>query len=272
MSEIRLIVSDLDGTLLDESHRLGEELTARIREYTESGGLFTIATGRNWYAAKDIVERLSIRLPVILCNGAMLAGRSGIYYKSEIDLGAMADFLIDAADEGAAVLLFDHDMVFGFGNMQGIKRFCGKEKVFCEVVNADRNWLIRRKVLKAVLVGPYEISASLWYKHNMDKDARYGFIRSEEDFFEIVKNGENKGKTMLGLAKRLGISKQEILAIGNHMNDRELLLEAGVGAAVSNCFPELKAYADYVCERPWDKGVIEAMDRFCGIHRKTFAE
>ncbi|MFB9273826.1 HAD family hydrolase [Cohnella cellulosilytica] len=265
MRKIRLVVSDLDGTLLDESHRLSDELMDRVRTYTKQGGLFTIATGRNWYATKRIVEQTSIHVPVILCNGAVLADPSTIYYESGLATDVMADLLIEAGNSGIAVLLFEHNNVFGFGSEQGINRFCDKEKVNCEVIPARKDELLRIKALKAVLVGPYELSLSLWHRHRMDVSGQNGFIRSEEDFFEIVKKGENKGKTMLKLAERLGIPKEEILAIGNHMNDKEMLTEAGIGAAVSNSYPELLNYADFVCEHGWDKGVIETMDRFCRI-------
>ncbi|RED51768.1 HAD family hydrolase [Cohnella lupini] len=263
MSRIRLVVSDLDGTLLDESHQLSDELMDKVREYTTQGGLFTIATGRNWYATKHIVEHTSINVPVILCNGAILADPTTIYYESDLATGIMADLLIEAGKSGIAVLLFEHDKVFGFGSEQGIDRFCDKEKVSCETIPPRKDDLLQRKVLKVVLVGPYEVSLSLWHKHRMDVSGQYSFIRSEEDFFEIVKKGENKGKTMLKLAESLGISKDEILAIGNHMNDKEMLMEAGIGVAVSNSYPELMEYADFVCEHGWDKGVIEAMNRFC---------
>lgn len=265
MGEIRMIVSDLDGTLLDDSHRICEKLVERISEYTANGGLFTIATGRNWYATKDIVEKLSINLPVILCNGAVLADKSGIYYKSEIAIDRMVDLLMEAKNKGLSVLLFEHDIVYGFGSRCGIKRFCDKEKVFCEVIKADKDYLVCQNILKVVLVGSYEISTFLWQKHRMDENGQYSFMQSESDFFEIVKSGENKGKTMLELASRLGVQKQNILAIGNHMNDKEMILEAGIGAAVSNSFPDLKLYADFICENAWDKGVIEVMDKFCKI-------
>jgi HAD-superfamily hydrolase, subfamily IIB len=265
MRKIRLVVSDLDGTLLDESHELSSELMERIRRYTAQGGLFTIATGRNWYATKRIVEQASIHVPVILCNGAVLADPSAIYYESGLATDIMADLLIEAGKSGIAVLLFEHDNVFGFGSEQGINRFCDKEKVSCEVIPARKEDLLRVKALKVVLVGPYESSLSLWQEHRMDVSGQIGFIRSEEDFFEIVKKGENKGVAMLKLAERLGITKDEILAIGNHMNDKEMLMEAGIGVAVSNSYPELMDYADFVCEYGWDKGVIEALDRFCGV-------
>ncbi|HWR24558.1 MAG TPA: Cof-type HAD-IIB family hydrolase [Feifaniaceae bacterium] len=264
MNKIRMVVSDLDGTLLDDSHRLNDDLVGRIKSFTEAGGLFTIATGRNWLAAKEIIKRLAIRLPAILCNGAVLADEKEIYYRSDMPIGRMKNLFLDAHGEGLSVLLFEHDMVRGFGNGAGFKRFREKEKAPVEPVEPDDVFFGGRGVLKAVLVGPFEKSAALWRKHQAGFEGEFSCVQSESDFLEIVKCGEDKGRTMLKLAERLGVAPGEILAIGNHMNDKEMISAAGVGAAVSDCAADLKPYADFVCSKPKDRGVLEAMDLFCG--------
>lgn len=263
MSKIRMVVSDLDGTLLDGNRPLSDRIVKRVREFTETGGLFTVATGRNWLTTKEIAEKLSIRLPMILCNGAVLADDKEIYYQSEIPAGRMKSLFLKARQAGLSILLFEHKKVYGFGNGAGLRRFSEKEKMPCETVEADGAFLERRRILKVVLIGPFDISASLWEKHEAELAGEYDFFQSESDFFEIVKRGENKGKTMLKLADRMGVSREEILAVGNHMNDREMICMAGVGAAVSDSSPELKPFADFVCRNSSEEGVIEALDRFC---------
>ncbi|SHH97157.1 hypothetical protein SAMN02745823_01677 [Sporobacter termitidis DSM 10068] len=263
MSNIRMVVSDLDGTLLDDSHELDGGLVRRIQGFTEAGGLFTIATGRNWRAAKDIVQRLAIRLPVILCNGAILADEKEIYYRSDMPVGSMKGLFLDAQSAGLSVLLFEHDTVRGFGSGAGLERFREKEKTPVEPVDPGDAFFGGRGILKAVLVGPFDKSAALWRKHETDFSGEYSCVQSESDFFEIVKQGENKGRTMLKLAERLGVSPEEILAIGNHMNDKEMISAAGVGAAVSDCAADLRPYADFLCRQPTGAGVMEALDQFC---------
>ncbi|WP_088189297.1 HAD family hydrolase [Desulfosporosinus sp. FKA] len=263
MSKIRMIVSDLDGTLLDGDHRLSEQVEKNIREYISTGGLFTLATGRNWSAVRHIVARLGLTIPVILANGSVLADKQRILYQAKLKIESIADFLLEAGKNGyLAVLLFEHDRVYGFGSSKGIDRFSHKEKITCESLRGGKESLQNINPQKVVLVGDFSRSLELWSKYSVASLGAYSFLQSEDDFFEIVKQGENKGKAMLMLAQLLGVKKEEILAIGNHMNDKEMLLEAGIGAAVFNCSAELRKYADYSCLNAFGEGVEEVIHKF----------
>ncbi len=261
MTKIRLVVSDLDGTLLNEHHGLNAAVAESIRTYIKQGGLFTIATGRNWGATKAVADELSIRLPLILCNGGVLADRENIYYQSSLSMDALLPVLHDAQLNGLAALLFEHDRVYACGNPDGARRFTIKEKTPCTLLPTSSTLPIDN-ILKVVLVGPYTASSFIWYKHIAGENEPYTTMQSEEDFFEIVPRDENKGKALLALAKQLAVVPEEILAIGNHMNDKEMLCAAGIGAAVANSFPALLSFADYVCQKAWGEGVMEAMSQF----------
>ena len=69
---IRLIVTDLDGTLLDINREISDQAVAVIREVERQGVGFTFITGRPWRGARRFVQRAGIQLPVITCNGAAI--------------------------------------------------------------------------------------------------------------------------------------------------------------------------------------------------------
>lgn len=198
MNQIRMVVSDLDGTLLDEHHQLSAALTEKIRRYINRGGLFTLATGRNWAATRAIAKTLTVRLPMILCNGAVLADEQQIYYRAEIPAPGMKELFADAQQAGLSILLFEHEQIYGMGNPEGIARFSRKEKLTCKPALADEAFLSGLHMIKAALVGPYETSLSLWEKHREGYRGAYGCVRTESDFFEIVRQGENKGGACCG--------------------------------------------------------------------------
>jgi hydroxymethylpyrimidine pyrophosphatase-like HAD family hydrolase len=64
------------------------------------------------------------------------------------------------------------------------------------------------------------------------------------------------------LAARLGLDRSEIMAIGDHMNDIEMLAWAGLGVAMGNALPEVQAVADVVTTHVEEDGVAEAIERF----------
>ena len=259
---IKMIVCDLDGTLLDDNHCLAEETEAAIARFVDKGGLFTIATGRNWYAAKSIVKRLNINIPVICSNGSVLANEDEVLYQSVFSAAELSAFLDEAGRSGLTVLLFEHEGVHAYGHAAGMARFRQKEKVTCRRASSFAE-IASVSAQKIVLLGSIEKSLALWKQYGMDGSRDYTFMQSESDFFEIVKKGENKGAALRRLARLQEVLSRDILAIGNHMNDLEMLVEAGVGVAVSNAYAELKMYADYVCTHSYGDGVIEAIEKYC---------
>ncbi|MEM7235551.1 MAG: HAD hydrolase family protein, partial [Planctomycetota bacterium] len=92
---------------------------------------------------------------------------------------------------------------------------------------------------------------------------RLQFAKSEPEYLEITAAGVNKGSALPALASYYGFEVSEVLAIGDADNDNPMLVEAGVGVAVSNARESTKAAADFVTIRSNnDAGVAEAVDRF----------
>lgn len=76
MQQIRFIISDLDGTLLSESHHLTPQVCEAVQKYKLNGGWFTFATGRPYITVKPIAEKLGIEIPFICCNGFRRCGKA----------------------------------------------------------------------------------------------------------------------------------------------------------------------------------------------------
>lgn len=91
---------------------------------------------------------------------------------------------------------------------------------------------------------------------------RVYLANSKPFFIDINHPGVSKGAALLDLCQRLGISPAEVIAIGDGWNDREMLALAGLGAVVANAPEALKQTADYVCDNPSYRGVIEVIERF----------
>ena len=82
---------------------------------------------------------------------------------------------------------------------------------------------------------------------------------SKEYLLEMMPKGVSKKNTLERYAKSLGIGRKEIMACGDNTNDMEMVKWAGVGVAVANAVPELKAVADYVASKERSYGVAEAV-------------
>jgi hypothetical protein len=262
VGNIRLIVSDLDGTLLSPDHRLTDTVREAVRRFVHSGGLFTIATGRFAPSVQPIVEALSIDIPYILCNGAVIADRRRIWAASSLPVEELAPFLAEADRQGVAVLLFQETGANAFRRTRDVELFEQKEGITCRLVNPAEEWR-GGPVQKALLIGDMERIRTIWETYRPGFRRTYTTIQSEDDYFEIIPDNQSKGAALTTLMKLLRVEPQEVMALGNQLNDLDMLCRAGIGVAVANSHPELISRADFVCCRSYGDGVVEAMDIFC---------
>ncbi len=72
----------------------------------------------------------------------------------------------------------------------------------------------------------------------------------------------NKGAALQALAEQWGIKAGEVMALGDSINDKEMLVFAGLGVAMANAHPELKEIADYITAPYWEDGAAEAIEKF----------
>jgi Cof subfamily protein (haloacid dehalogenase superfamily) len=263
MNNIRLVVSDLDGTLLSPEHTLTDSVKNAVRKFVAAGGLFTIATGRFGPTTRAVVDELDIELPYILCNGAVIEDRERVWETAALPLEELADFLVAADQEGIDVMIFHGEQIDIFRRTPGIEQFEYKENFRCRLFESSSSDWRMGQVQKVLLKGEMGHMRGLWEKFSPHYRQNYSTIQSEDDYLEIVPPNQSKGAALNKLISRLGIDRSEVLAVGNQLNDLDMLQNAGIGVAVANSHPELKDQADYVCQRSYGDGVVEAMDTYC---------
>ncbi|WMT41943.1 HAD family hydrolase [Paenibacillus sp. D2_2] len=276
MNPIRLIVSDLDGTLLSADHTLPSSTATAIREYINQGGYFTLATGRPFITARPIIQQLKLNLPIILCNGAVLTAANGMpLERYGISLNSLYDLLTTADQSGLDVLLFCGDEVQTLARNINIAAYERKEGVTCSLISLHEIQECGTEIEKAILLGPVEHSRRLFAEFAERSPVLHSMItafQSEDNYLELVPGQVSKGTALHRLAAMLDIPLDQVMTIGNQLNDLPMLEAAGIGVAVANSPDELKQAADYVCEASYSEGVLEAMERYIEAVDPKFSE
>lgn len=266
---IRLIVSDLDGTLLSPEHELTDSVKEAVAAFTKKGGLFTFATGRTLLTAESFEQELGLGMPYILCNGSVIAQKGEIMESSAFRAGDVDSLLEEARHADLDAFLFREDGVFVFRQSEMVRRYERKERINCtELSYADSDWR-ESYVQKMILMGDMSVIQELWGRHEY-AHALYAAFQSEINYWEIIPGGQSKGAALKRLARRLQIKPEEVMALGNQLNDLDMLQYAGIGVAVANAHEALKAEADYVCRRSYGEGVVEAIEKFCLQHDRLY--
>ena len=260
----RLLVTDMDHTLLNDDSAVSRENLAAIAAFVDRGGLFTIATGRAPDAVRVFPELLPyIGLPVVTGNGGQV-----------VDLNSGACLLHRTLPEAVEEIFYQLLEAFPTVGAAAYYELAGFDSLRS---NENVEDLIRRERRPATPRAPRE-SPKPWNKLLLTTDhatletvdrwlgprltglARTVF--SEDTFLEILPLGVSKGTALQVILDGAGLSPNQVVAVGDALNDLELLQLAHVGAAVSNAAPELLAAADVVVCSNNEHAVRMCIERF----------
>ncbi|UZW13495.1 HAD family hydrolase [Clostridium pasteurianum] len=262
---IKMIVSDLDGTLVNsykEGYKISSKLIEEIHNFERKGKIFTIATGRSKEAALSVIKELDISFPYIVYNGAEIIDKGGNQIYSDTFLLKTWILFLDRLQELGASVIFSYDgQIFCLKYTDRISVYEKKEMIKCEVI--DKSLLDSNiEVNKILIIGDVEKYKQCWNELDEISKSEFRYVISEDDYMEILTKGISKGSALKKLKEYLNIKDEEVVTIGNHMNDKELIEEAHIGVAVANAVDGLKNIANIITDGEYEEGVIEVIKKF----------
>jgi Cof subfamily protein (haloacid dehalogenase superfamily) len=256
----KLIVSDLDGTLLDSKRNISIGTRKSIDEFRRKGGFFTIATGRMELSAKGYIEQLEIDGPVILYNGSRIIdiNRNFVIYDSKMNYMLARKTLELLKEYEWDPLVYVDGRVYVNSITPVVKEYMEKDTVMCDAVGNLYEFL-ERSPTKILIIGPGEQFESFAGKLSRMVPVTINCVRSEPNYLEILPDGVSKGAALRRLAGYMNIPMDEVVAIGDQLNDLEMIKAAGLGVAVENACSGLKSSSDYVTFSNDEEGVAEVV-------------
>lgn len=243
----QLIVSDLDGTLLDSEHSISEHTAKWIQVFKEQDGLFTIATGRRIESTMPYIKKLQIDIPVIVSNGAQIycPKKNKIVYEKTLSLSKeMIEKIVQASQDFAEILIFQGERTLTLRKGKLVQQFEEKEKIAINVI-ADEQ--IPSTVTKIIVMSDEKEKLLQFESEFLKQFAKSNLTYSEPNYVEILPNQVSKGNALQLVKEHIRADVQSI-AFGNNMNDISLLKEADIGIAVRNSDVKLIDAADQVSE------------------------
>ncbi len=266
-TDLRLVVTDMDGTLLDEHKRIPESLWPLLTDLDRRGIVFSPASGRQ---AATLLDQLGHALPelvVIAENGAVVARGSEKLSVTPLDASAVREVL-DAAQELATAGI-DLGVVL-----------CGPDTAFVE--RSDDPFLAQ--------VRPY------YHSHEIVEDLRrvdgpfvkvavYDFVDVEKDtaprmtslegamqvvvsgrnWLDVMAPGVDKAVAVRAVQQRLGITPAQTMVFGDYLNDLAMLGTAEYSYAMANAHPEILSAAAYLAPSNAENGVVRTVRAAIGL-------
>jgi len=268
MSEIKLICTDIDGTLLNSKKRINEADKIMLqRAYNEKKIPIALVSGRFKGGLTFIAEELAIPCIYSCFNGAYVEWQGDIIENTRIQLEDLRKVLPVIKNTNSTPQIFD---------------------IFDYFFNEETHWSEHQITMCGYkgIIGNLEKQIDIWEKENfkpykmlakngnpkelaqtkkalLDLNLKSLTIVQSADFIiEILPSTSNKGNTIKLLADYFNISTDEIMALGDYDNDKEMLQQAGVSIAMGNATDEIKSIAKYQTASNDEDGIAIAISRF----------
>ncbi|MBF7023428.1 Cof-type HAD-IIB family hydrolase [Staphylococcus kloosii] len=279
---IKLIATDMDGTLLNAAHEISEENIQAI-EYAQSQGItVVIATGRAFYEANTPIAQTDLKLPYICLNGAEVRdesfnisstsnlnrelidritdvlNRESIYYQIYTNIGIYTenpqrdlDIYIDIAERAGQQA--DVEKI-----KAGIQKRIdnGTLKV---VDNYDKIKDTPGEIVMKILAFDSDLEKIDRVSEELAQSGSLAVSSSSRGNIEITHADAQKGIALQTIADRLQVDMSDVMAIGDNLNDVSMLERAGYSVAMANATDEVKATAKFETESNENSGVGKAI-------------
>ena len=271
-TKYKLVVSDLDGTLLSNFH-VPNSNKSSIQRIREKGIKFCIATGRTIQSTKNILKEIGTYNEEneysILFNGCVIIENKNnkvLFFKG-IDFEISNKLFEIGKKYDVMLLVYSIDNCYVWKSYEKeIERQKSYEELLTFMDDLNINFIKEKniQITKIVFVNE-DHNYLLKIKEELDKifGNEISISTSANMYLEINAKNVNKGNALEWLANYLKIDMKETIAIGDNSNDIFMIEKAGIGVCVKNGIDILKNKANYVTEKTNDEGAVkEVLDKF----------
>ncbi len=260
-----MIVLDLDDTLLNNHLVVSDENIKALKEAHKSGTVITICSGRVSQSIIQVMKEIGLHTDkdyYISYNGAIINNGQNdrIFYKP-IEGQILHEFIEIGRHYGVDIQLYKDDDIIVEKYTPRTKTYEMQSKIKATIVNDLQAYDDTFKVLyncdDVVVLEKIQELVQKKYQNKVH------VFFSKPTYLEIINKEANKGLALAYLADYLQISQDEIIAVGDSMNDVYMIEYAGIGVAVQNARDEVKGIANYITELTnHEHAVAEVINKF----------
>lgn len=275
LKNIKIVIFDLDGTLLSDDGTIGENTKAFIRKLKDYNVRFTFATGRLHSAITYMAEDLDLKIPLVSLDGSLIKSYPDgkILFESFVKKRHVKKALEFVQQYTLNVALCHADAIYYTEENYIITQLMEKFGAKYEQVNSYEDYY--DKTLEISIAGDNKnFMKYIWERMSFPyslglKSSYFKSHRHDNIYYvEVRKKNVSKGSGMLRLLKYLKIKPHESAVIGDWYNDISLFKTKAFKVALSNAVPEIKKMADLITERSNNEdGTAEFLEKILRAKR-----
>lgn len=252
---IKLVATDLDGTLLDNPYVIPQDFVEWVCRHPEVR--VVIASGRQYYNLRKLFGEIEDKLVFIAENGGFVFDGGRAIYRDEM---AEQDILacIELLGETQTVILCGEQSAY---MLQGSAETERNARTYYEqlTIVEDLTACIHRDRIVKIAVFFEAHNAEEKYADICECSERLKVSLSGECWIDIANSTANKGAALSVIQGKYHIARDESMAFGDYLNDYELLQQCGMSYAMENAHPDLKKIAKYIAPSNKDRGVQKVL-------------
>ena len=267
-SDIKLIVSDIDGTLLTSENDLHPSTEEQIRVViNEKHCGFTFSTGRPLSMTLPMAVYFDLKIPFIYSNGAIYDLKDN----SVVSASPIKSIQIEKATKiarkfGVGIITHTETGMFCQVSDEDWKTIASMEWMRGKKVNhvrrvKDVKSEVPGEIIRLDIFAEVDWLNVIWQEVN--KSIQDAYVVKMKRSIEISSAGIHKGSALRKLSQLLGVPLEHIMAVGDSMNDIPLLQAAGYGVAMGTAPDALKEEADLVVPSANENGLVKVIELVC---------
>ncbi|WFD09551.1 Cof-type HAD-IIB family hydrolase [Tepidibacter hydrothermalis] len=270
----KLIVTDMDGTLLSDHKEITKENKKALKKATEIGVKVAIATGRIYTSARYYANLLELDAPIVACNGAIIREEktNNTLYKNTMNEEDCKK-VVNICDRLGVYYHFYNDTGFyckelKYSSLQYSKwneNQLEENRVNIKVMDDPIKFIQNTDgILKFVIIDD-DLDKLDEVRKELEKIDNIEVSKSWHNNIEVMNNGVSKGEAVKKLAEHFGVKQEEIITFGDNFNDLSMIEYAGMGVAMGNSEDKVKEKANFITDSNERSGVAKALNELLNI-------
>ncbi len=260
---IKLIASDMDGTLLDDEKNLPPDFFEILERLKRNGIQFAAASGRSWPALTPVFGSHADSMTLICDNGACIVRNGLNEFSGGIEPGLLKE-----------IITFCHERL-----PEAYLVLCGKNGLYVTDRYKPRSqkelgFYYNSRIVTDDLtevddvifkIAVYDENDPQKYSYPVLKELfedRVSLVVSGHFWMDIMRTGISKGSAMKFIQEKTGITPEETMAFGDFYNDIDLLKSAEYSYVMENANEDMKQYGKYTAESNTNSGVTKAIRKY----------
>lgn len=260
LSEVKLIVTDMDGTLLNSKHEVSPLFFKQFEQLKANNIKFVAASGRQYHSILDKLKSIKEHITIVAENGAYVVKNGKELFVNAIPKNDITGLLLLCKQiKNTHIVLCGKKKAYFLKNLENFENTVAEYYTEYEILeNFDS--LPNDDFLKIALCH-YDGSETNIYPYLKEIEADWQLKVSGKLWLDIALKENHKGNAIENIQNEYGISPEQTMAFGDYHNDIEMLKKANYSFAMQNAHPDVKEIAHYETYSNNNLGVENVLEK-----------